>query len=416
MRRFEIWSVVSVTVVVALIASSAFGASASVNARALGSGSQTFTVNVDGFNKRGQRDLHRLLPERRHGRIPATPSSSTTSGRRAAHRHARHARQRRGERLQQALPRPAEQPARSRSSRSTPSSRSSSRPGPATSIPSGAEPLLPRERRCRRRSPPARTWRAARLRRHAVLLRQRLAEGEPEVHRAPLELDPAGHLPLHLPAPPRVHAGQDHGRPREHLGREPRRTVRGRPEADRDDRGGARAGGEAARAGQAADSRADAPRRPPRSSLGSGAPGSSFAAQIDEYGPTTTHIPVGGSVTWWFAGDHSITFHSNEQPTTTSRRSRPTASVALQPQGCRHRSAAPVSPPSPRPAARRHTSTSSSSPRRPGTARASTTPASSSTPTRPTSRATSSPSAAPGTYKFICTVHDNMKGTIVVGG
>jgi len=44
---------------------------------------------------------------------------------------------------------------------------------------------------------------------------------------------------------------------------------------------------------------------------GSGAGGGgNVPAQIDEYGPSLVHIPVGGAVTWWLAGDHSITFNS----------------------------------------------------------------------------------------------------------
>jgi plastocyanin len=41
---------------------------------------------------------------------------------------------------------------------------------------------------------------------------------------------------------------------------------------------------------------------------GSGNPSANGA--IIEFGPHNVHIPVGGSVTWYVIGDHSITFHS----------------------------------------------------------------------------------------------------------
>jgi plastocyanin len=44
---------------------------------------------------------------------------------------------------------------------------------------------------------------------------------------------------------------------------------------------------------------------------GSAIPGSS-AGEIDEFGPKTLHIPVGGTVTWWLMGDHSITFNATK--------------------------------------------------------------------------------------------------------
>jgi plastocyanin len=43
---------------------------------------------------------------------------------------------------------------------------------------------------------------------------------------------------------------------------------------------------------------------------GSGVPNSSGA--VDEYGLRTMKVPVGGSVTWWLLGPHSITFNSNK--------------------------------------------------------------------------------------------------------
>ena len=46
--------------------------------------------------------------------------------------------------------------------------------------------------------------------------------------------------------------------------------------------------------------------------VGSGAPGSSSPGSIDQFGPRTVHIPVGGSVTWWLTGFHTITFNSTK--------------------------------------------------------------------------------------------------------
>src|SRR5579864_501975 len=44
---------------------------------------------------------------------------------------------------------------------------------------------------------------------------------------------------------------------------------------------------------------------------GSGSP-SAMDAEITEFGPKTIKIPVGGSVTWYLLGPHSITFNSNK--------------------------------------------------------------------------------------------------------
>jgi plastocyanin len=49
---------------------------------------------------------------------------------------------------------------------------------------------------------------------------------------------------------------------------------------------------------------------PPNSALAGS--GGMVPAQIDEFGPKTIHVPVGGSVTWYFLGDHTITFDANK--------------------------------------------------------------------------------------------------------
>ena len=100
---------------------------------------------------------------------------------------------------------------------------------------------------------------------------------------------------------------------------------------------------------------------------------------LDQFGPRTIHIPVGGSVAPGdFVGDHSDrTFNSNKS-NDDIQQVAPDARRAYQCGRNRPRRAVPVSR-RPRTAGRRAASTSSSSPLRPGTARDSTTPASSST-------------------------------------
>jgi plastocyanin len=151
---------------------------------------------------------------------------------------------------------------------------------------------------------------------------------------------------------------------------------------------------------------------------GSGSPNAQ-EAEVAEFGPKTIKIPVGGSVIWYLLGDHSITFNSNK----TNNDVRKTAadgtvhlnSQALVPVG------GPGEP---------HSSSGGGPPNGSSTA-------------PPKFRVVASTSwngsgflssgvfvnsfgppliegykltfTKAGTYKYICTVHDHMKGTVVVG-
>ena len=134
--------------------------------------------------------------------------------------------------------------------------------------------------------------------------------------------------------------------------------------------------------------------------------------QIDQFGPKSVHIPVGGSVTWWLAGDHSITFNSNNSDNDIQTVYK-NGNVAIN-----AKAAAPVGSPAP------------------------SGPPTSGSQHHPAFKVVASQSwngkgfhnsgaflnsnppniegykltfTRAGTYKFICTIHDNMKGTIVVG-
>lgn len=146
---------------------------------------------------------------------------------------------------------------------------------------------------------------------------------------------------------------------------------------------------------------------------GSGAPGSG-AGSIDQFGPRTVRIPVGGSVTWWLAGLHSITFNSNSSDNDIQTVYR-NGDVQIN-----ARAAGPVGGPG-----------EPAKPPTGGTAKHinfkvvasqswdgvgfhnSGVFGNSQPPNIEGYRLTFTRA---GTYKFICTVHDNMKGTIIVGG
>jgi plastocyanin len=148
--------------------------------------------------------------------------------------------------------------------------------------------------------------------------------------------------------------------------------------------------------------------------VGSGAPGSNTPGQIDQFGPQLVHIPVGGSVTWWLAGDHTITFNSNNSDNDVQTVYK-NGDVQIN-----AKAAAPAGGPG-----EPHT------------------PLTGGTQTHINFKVVAQGSwngkgfhnsglfensnppniegykitfTRAGTYKFICTVHDNMKGTIVVGG
>jgi plastocyanin len=143
--------------------------------------------------------------------------------------------------------------------------------------------------------------------------------------------------------------------------------------------------------------------------------GGQVPAQVDEYGPKTIKVPVGGSVTWYLVGDHSITFNS-DKTNNDVRLDAPDGTVHINPQAV-----APVNGPGEPPPGK-----PSGNPNGP-----------------PTFKVVASKTwdgsgflnsgvfvnsfgppliegykvtfTKAGTYKFICTVHDHMKGTVVVG-
>lgn len=144
---------------------------------------------------------------------------------------------------------------------------------------------------------------------------------------------------------------------------------------------------------------------------GSGLPNGS--GSIVQFGPQVVHIPVGGSVTWWVVGDHTITFNSD----TSNDDVRATA-----PDGTVHLNPAAVAP--------------AGGPGQPGGGGGGGSGnnihfklvASSSWNGQGFHSSGLFLSFPPeidgykltftkaGTYNYICTVHDHMKGTVVVGG
>jgi len=148
--------------------------------------------------------------------------------------------------------------------------------------------------------------------------------------------------------------------------------------------------------------------------VGSGNPGSSDPGQIDEFGPKTVHIPVGGSVTWWLAGLHSITFNStnadNDIQTVYKNGDVQLNAKAVAPVGG---PGEPSKPPTG--GTQRHINfkvVASQSWNGQGFHNSGL--FGNSQP--PNIEGYKLTFTRAGTYKFICTVHDNMKGTIVVGG
>jgi plastocyanin len=149
---------------------------------------------------------------------------------------------------------------------------------------------------------------------------------------------------------------------------------------------------------------------------GSGSPAVEEAS-INEFGPKTMTIPVGGTVTWWLIGPHSITFNSNKSNNDIRLRA-PDGSVHINPKA--------VAP--------------ANRPGEPPPGKGSGPSAASNAPPKFKVVATSSWNgqgfknsgifansfgppviegytitfAKAGTYNYICTVHDNMKGTVIV--
>ena len=146
---------------------------------------------------------------------------------------------------------------------------------------------------------------------------------------------------------------------------------------------------------------------------GSGAPGSNSSGSIDQFGPQTVHIPVGGSVTWWVIGFHSITFNSTKANNDVQQvyghgdvRVNPKAAAPAGGPG------EPANPPTG--GTRKHIVfkvVASASWNGKGFHNSGL--FGNSFP--PNIEGYKLTFTHAGTYKYICTVHDNMKGTIVVG-
>jgi plastocyanin len=137
-------------------------------------------------------------------------------------------------------------------------------------------------------------------------------------------------------------------------------------------------------------------------------------AQIDEFGPKTIKIPVGGSVTWYLLGDHSITFNSNKTDNDI-RANAPDGTAHLNPKGLAP-AGGPGEPPPGKPAFTTgiHFQVVASQSWNGKGFHSSGVFVNSFGP--PVIEGYKLKFTTAGTYNYICTVHDRMKGTVVVGG
>ena len=144
---------------------------------------------------------------------------------------------------------------------------------------------------------------------------------------------------------------------------------------------------------------------------GSGSPTSNGA--VDEFGKSTISVPVGGTVTWWVIGPHSMTFNSNKT-NDDIRAEAPDGTVHINPSAIGP-SGAPGEPPPAKggPTKGIHfkvvasTSWNGEGFLNTGVFQNSFGP--------PVIEGYSIKFTKAGTYHYICTVHDHMKGTVVVG-
>ena len=162
--------------------------------------SQTFTINVDGTPKNANEGFDAYFPRAitihagRHGAFPLGREG------RAAHDDVRHARQQRRATSTTTSRRRSRTRTRRRRRCSRPM-RALPQPLPAGAGrcgPVGRESLLPAERQRGLERLPELAARAARLQRDAGLLQQRLARLGAELVDPLLQLDLAGHVPLHV--------------------------------------------------------------------------------------------------------------------------------------------------------------------------------------------------------------------------
>jgi plastocyanin len=145
---------------------------------------------------------------------------------------------------------------------------------------------------------------------------------------------------------------------------------------------------------------------------GSGAPNSN--GSIDEFGLKTEKIPVGGSVTWWIIGPHSITFNS-DKTNNDIRAVAPDGTVHFNPPALTPAGGPGEPPPSNGgPKSGIHFKLVASSTWNGSGFHSSGVFQNSFGP--PVIEGYKLTFTKAGTYHYICTVHDNMKGTVVVGG
>jgi plastocyanin len=136
-------------------------------------------------------------------------------------------------------------------------------------------------------------------------------------------------------------------------------------------------------------------------------------AQIDEFGPKTIKIPVGGSVTWYFLGAHTITFNS-DKTNNDIRFNAPDGTTHINPKA-----AAPAGGPGEPPPAKNgptsgiHLKVVATSTWNGHGFHSSGVFANSFGP--PLIEGYRLTFTKAGTYTYICTVHDHMKGQVVVG-
>jgi plastocyanin len=144
---------------------------------------------------------------------------------------------------------------------------------------------------------------------------------------------------------------------------------------------------------------------------GTGTPNSN--GSVDEFGKSTVHIPVGGTVTWWMLGDHSITFNS-DKTSDDIRLVAPDGTIHLNPKAAAP-SGGPGEPPPSNggPKSGIHFKVVARSTwdgqgfHNSGVFVNSFGP--------PLIEGYQLKFTKAGTYKYICTVHDHMKGTVIVG-
>jgi plastocyanin len=141
--------------------------------------------------------------------------------------------------------------------------------------------------------------------------------------------------------------------------------------------------------------------------------GGNAPAQIDEFGPKTIKIPVGGSVTWYFLGDHTIAFNSDKSDN-DARINAPDGTAHLNPKALGPAGGPGEPPPGPGgPRTGIHLKVVASSSWNGKGFHNSGIFINSMGP--PVIEGYRLKFTRAGTYHYICTVHDHMKGTVIVG-